>query len=79
VLSSARASLAATSLPLQGLAIFAGGDTSVGVVSKAVDIFDATSGRWTAAALVAARRYLAATSLPLQGLAIFAGGDSTGL
>ncbi len=40
-----------------------------------VDIFDATSGRWTTAALSVARGNLAATSLPEQGLAIFAGGD----
>ena len=48
------------------------------VFSNAVDIFDATSGRWTTAALSVARGYLAATSLPEQGLAIFAGGG-TGL
>jgi hypothetical protein len=41
---------------------------------NAVDIFDATSGRWTTAALSVGRAYLAATSLPEQGLAIFAGG-----
>ena len=45
-----------------------------GVFSNVVDIFDATSGRWTTAALSVARGYLAATSLPNQGLAIFAGG-----
>ena len=39
-----------------------------------VDIFNATSGIWTTAALSAARYYLAATSLPNDGLAIFAGG-----
>jgi hypothetical protein len=49
-----------------------------GGISNAVDIFDATSGRWTTAALSVARGYLAATSLPEQGLAIFAGGG-TGL
>jgi hypothetical protein len=43
-------------------------------VSDVVDIFDATSGRWTTAALSVARRFLAVTSLPEQGLAIFAGG-----
>jgi hypothetical protein len=54
----------------------AGGEVS----SKAVDIFDATSGRWTTAALSVAREVLAATSLPEQGLAIFAGGyTGTGL
>ena len=42
--------------------------------SNAVDIFDATSGRWTTAALSVARDCIAATSLPEQGLAIFAGG-----
>ena len=49
-----------------------------GVYSNAVDIFDATSGRWTTAALSVARDVFAATSLPEQGLAIFAGGG-TGL
>ena len=47
-------------------------------VSNAVDIFNATSGRWTTAVLSVARAWLAATSLPEQGLAIFAGGG-TGL
>ncbi len=46
--------------------------------SNAVDIFDATSGRWTTAALSAARSGLVATSLPNQGLAIFAGGQISG-
>jgi hypothetical protein len=46
------------------------------VLSKVVDIFDASSGRWSAAALSVARYYLAATSLPNQGLAMFAGGQS---
>ncbi len=40
-----------------------------------VDIFNATSGVWTTAALSVARYYLAATSLPNDGLAIFAGGQ----
>ena len=44
-------------------------------VNDAVDIFHATSGRWTTAALSVARGNFAATSLPEQGLAIFAGGD----
>jgi hypothetical protein len=52
----------------------AGGSDS----GSAVDIFDASSGKWTTAALSVARGFLAATSLPNQGLAIFAGG-STGL
>jgi hypothetical protein len=65
---------AATSLPNQGLAIFAGGWGA----SNAVDIFDATSGRWTTAALSVGRAYLGATSLPNPGLAIFAGGWTGG-
>jgi hypothetical protein len=43
---------------------------------NAVDIFNATSGRWTTAALSVARDFLVATSLPEQGLAIFAGGQN---
>ncbi len=39
-----------------------------------VDIFNVTSGAWSAAALSVARGYLAATSLPNLGVAIFAGG-----
>ena len=45
------------------------------VYSNAVDIFNVTSGAWSAAALSVGRAYLAATSLP--NLAIFAGGQST--
>jgi hypothetical protein len=44
--------------------------------SDAVDIFDATKGTWSTAALSVARLWLAATSLPNAGLAIFAGGTS---
>ena len=40
-----------------------------------VDIFNATSGVWTTAALSVARSAFAATSLPNDGLAIFAGGE----
>jgi hypothetical protein len=47
---------------------------SISSDSSAVDIFDASSGKWTTAALSVARWGLAATSLPNQGLAIFAGG-----
>jgi hypothetical protein len=39
-----------------------------------VDIFNATNGTWSTAALSVARQFLAATSLPNHGLAIFAGG-----
>jgi hypothetical protein len=45
-----------------------------GLDISAVDIFNASSGRWSTAALSEARSLLAATSLPEQGLAIFAGG-----
>jgi hypothetical protein len=45
-----------------------------GIVMNIVDIFNATSGGWSTAALSEARYLLAATSLPDQGLAIFAGG-----
>ncbi len=46
--------------------------------SGSVDIFDASSGKWTTAALSAAQEDFAVTSLPNQGLAFFAGGN-TGL
>ncbi len=45
--------------------------------SNVVDIFDATAGTWSTAALSAARAFLAATSLPSAGLAFFAGGYGT--
>ena len=45
-----------------------------GNMVNTVDIFNATSGVWTTAALSVARFDLAATSLPNEGLAIFAGG-----
>jgi hypothetical protein len=40
---------------------------------RAVEIFDANSGRWSTAVLSEARSGLAPASLPNQGLAIFAG------
>ncbi len=43
-------------------------------MSNVVDIFDATAGTWSTAALSVARGGLAATSLPNTGLAFFAGG-----
>jgi hypothetical protein len=45
--------------------------------SNVVDIFDATAGTWSTAALSVARVGLAATSLPSAGLAFFAGGSGT--
>ena len=45
--------------------------------SNVVDIFDATAGTWSTAALSVARAGLAATSLPNAGLAFFAGGEGT--
>jgi hypothetical protein len=72
-LSVARGYLAATSLPNQGVAIFAGGTGYV----NAVDIFNVVSGTWRTAALSVHRYWLAATSLPDLGVAIFAGGTST--
>ena len=77
-LSVARYFLAATSLPIQGLAIFAGGTGDVSGTVNTVDIFNATSGLWRTAALSVARYHIAATSLPIQGLAIFAGGWTKG-
>ena len=49
----------------------------IGEGLNAVDIFNATSGVWTTAALSVARAYLAATSLSNEVLAIFAGGEVT--
>ena len=45
--------------------------------SNVVDIFNASAGTWSTAALSVARRGLAATSLPSAGLAFFAGGSGT--
>ena len=47
-------------------------------VSNVVDIFDATAGTWSTAALSVARSFLAVTSLPSAGLAFFAGGQVDG-
>jgi hypothetical protein len=44
-------------------------------VVNIVDIFNATVGVWTTAALSVARSAAAATSLPNDGLAMFAGGN----
>jgi hypothetical protein len=48
-----------------------------GVYLHVVDIFDATAGTWSTAALSVARTFFAATSLPSAGLAFFAGGYGT--
>ncbi len=45
-----------------------------GTLSNAVDIFNASSGRWSTAVLSVATSNFAATSLPNQGLAMLAGG-----
>ncbi len=45
-----------------------------GPLFNTVDIFNATSGSWSTAALSVARCWLAAASLPQYGLAIIAGG-----
>jgi hypothetical protein len=45
-----------------------------GTAANTVDIFNATNGTWSTAALSVARYYLSATSLPNDGLAIIAGG-----
>jgi hypothetical protein len=51
-------------------------DTDDSNYFSVVDIFDASSGRWSTAELSVPRIALAATSLPNQGLAMFAGGQS---
>ncbi len=71
-LSAARSNLAATSLPNDGVAMFAGGYG--GATFNVVDVFNARSRIWTTAALSVARHSLAATSLPNEGVAMFAGG-----
>ena len=57
-------------LPMLIAAVLAGGN----VKHNRVDIFNASSGQWSAASLSETRTGFAATSLPNQGLAIFAGG-----
>ena len=69
VLSSPRANLAATSAG--DLAFFAGGNTAAGP-SNAVDIFNASTGKWSTATLSSSRSYLTATSV--ENYAMFAGG-----
>ncbi len=48
---------------------------AAGAVFNTVDIFNATSGTWSTAALSSAKYIPAAAALPNYGLAIFAGGN----
>ncbi len=67
--------LVATSLPIQGLAIFASVSMDKDYMYYCdVNIFDGNSGRWSVAGLSVPRENFAATSLPSQSLAFFAGG-----
>ncbi len=77
-LAAPRAYLAATSLPCHGLALFAGGTSSVGDCTSLdiVDIFNASTASWSTAVLSVGRFWLAAASLPSLGLAFFAGGKT---
>jgi hypothetical protein len=63
----ARYSLAAASLP--NLAFFAGG-----LQTAVVDIFNASSSKWSTASLSVGGEGISATSLPNIGIALFAGG-----
>lgn len=77
-LSVARESIAAASLPKEGLALFAGGSTSseFPAASNVIDIYNARTDTMTSANLSIARTKIAATSLPAQSLVFFAGGMS---
>ena len=72
-LAAPRQFFAGTSLPLQGLAFFAGGDTG-STFTDLVDIYNGITGVWTIAQLSVGRRELAATSMVEHGIALFAGG-----
>jgi len=73
-MSVPRHGLAATSLPQQSIAIFAGGMTSAGSSSSVIDIYNADLQEWTVASLSVARSYMGATALAPYSLAFFAGG-----
>lgn len=76
---SGRFWIAATSLPNQGLSLFAGGcNYYLGAYSQ-VDIYNGVQNTWIAASLSTSRCRLAATSLPAQGLALFAGGTANSI
>ena len=72
-LSINRAYLASASLPIQGLAFFAGGRDIIEVVNK-VDIFNSNTNQWIQSSLTIARQQLTGTSLGNYGLVFFAGG-----
>jgi len=72
-LSEARGLLAATALGDE-LAFFAGGQNHAGNKSAAVDIFNASDGSWSVAALSTPRSMLAASSAAGR-FALFAGGE----
>lgn len=73
-LSVPRTFLGGTSLPNQGLILFAGGLNNNNP-TNAVDIYNVKMNTWTTSELSVAREYVSATSLPNLGLAFFAGGD----
>ena len=75
-LSYGRTQLSATSLPNQGLVLFAGGYLNYYGYSGLVDIYNIFTSKWSISYLSSTRYNLAATSLPNLGLAFFAGGQS---
>jgi hypothetical protein len=70
-LSRPRRGLAATSV--QKLVLFGGGQTSNGLPSEIVDVYNMAEKRWSHKVLCQARAYLAATSVSNR-YALFAGG-----
>ena len=53
--------------------------SGAGAAGSVVDIFNATNGLWSTAALSVGRMNPAATSLPNYGIALFAGGGGCGV
>lgn len=77
VLSGARAQMTSTALPDGSVAMFAGGEDANKVKFAGVDIYTASTGKWTAAKLSQPRSFPAAASVVVAGrtLSLFAGGE----
>jgi hypothetical protein len=70
--------LSATSLPAQGLALFFSSDKYYGSTYTVVDIYNASSGKWTNMSLSTMRQSASLASLPDQGLVLIGPGQDSG-
>ena len=77
VLSGARAQMTSTQLPDGSVAMFAGGEDARKMKFSGVDIYTASTGKWTSAKLSQPRSFPAAASVVVdnRALSLFAGGE----